>query len=120
MQVEVDAIVDRHLISRMRDAIAQLGALIEEWSSAPEIPEIDWSRMRALEFQEILRERTRLVERSRDSVCLHCPDFGRHVSRSRRDCIAALLRYEPDGRRVSTELLDMHERLRWVSLHRHT
>ncbi|KAL1661387.1 NUC185 domain-containing protein [Schizophyllum commune] len=78
--VEVDAIVDRHLISRMRDGIAQLGALVEEWSSAAEIPEIDWSRMRALEFQEILRERTRLVDRSRDSVCLHCPDFGRHYT----------------------------------------
>ena len=62
--------MDRHLISRMRDGVAQLGALVEEWSSAPEVPEIDWSRMRALEFLEILRERTRLVERSRDSVCL--------------------------------------------------
>ena len=95
MQVEVDAIVDRHLISRMRDSIAQLGALVEEWSSAPEIPEIDWSRMRALEFQEILRERTRLVERSRDSVCLHCPDFGRHVRRLHRDCMTALLTMPP-------------------------
>lgn len=80
IKVEVDAIVDRHLISRMRDGLAQLSALADEWASAKEIPEIDWSRMRALEFQEILRNRSGLVERSRDSTCLQCPDFGRHYT----------------------------------------
>lgn len=78
-QVQVNDIVDRHLISRMKDAIASLQSVVEEWSSAGFIPEADWSRMRALEFQEVLRSRNLLVKQIQNNRCVLCPDFDHHV-----------------------------------------
>ncbi|KDR85602.1 hypothetical protein GALMADRAFT_234567 [Galerina marginata CBS 339.88] len=78
VKVEVNDIVDRHLISRMREAIAALRIIVQEWSAAGMVPEVEWSRMRALEFQEILRSRDHLIEKLRDKRCVLCPSFANH------------------------------------------
>lgn len=76
----MDAIVERHLIAPMRDAIKLLADLVAEWTSAGTIPEVDWARMRSLEFQEVLRARDELVERLKQRACILCGDFENHVS----------------------------------------
>lgn len=79
-QVEVTDIVDRHLISRMRDGIAGLQSTVDEWIAAGAIQEVDWSRMRVLEFQEIFRSRDSLFKILISTVCQNCPEFLDHVS----------------------------------------
>jgi len=76
----VTDIVDRHLISRMRDAISALQGIAEEWTTLGTILEADWSRMRSLEFQETLRARNSVVKKLVDNTCVHCPSFPDHVS----------------------------------------
>ncbi|KAJ7597378.1 antiviral helicase [Mycena floridula] len=78
--VQVDAIVDRHLISRMKEGVSLLSALIEEWSTAVSLPEADWSRLRTLEFQELIQTRTTLSDRQKSRACILCEDFSRHYS----------------------------------------
>ncbi|KAF8203919.1 antiviral helicase [Pholiota molesta] len=78
IKVEVTDIVDRHLISRMRDGIAGLRSAVDEWVEAGTIQEVDWSRMRALEFQETFRSRDSLVKILKSTVCQTCPEFSDH------------------------------------------
>ncbi len=78
-QIEVNDIVDRHLISRMKEGINSLGSIIQEWMKAGAISEVDWSRLRSLEFQEILRSRDSLIKELKRAQCTECPDFTEHV-----------------------------------------
>ncbi|KAJ7204463.1 antiviral helicase [Mycena pura] len=80
IKIDVDAIVDRHLISRMREALALLQGLVDEWSSSSTLPEVDWARMRALDFQDTLRSRNARVKRLEGRACLLCSDFDQHYS----------------------------------------
>ncbi|KAH8835681.1 antiviral helicase [Flagelloscypha sp. PMI_526] len=80
LKVEVDAIVDRHLISRMREGIQGLENLIGEWCEAGSVSEVDWSRMRALEFQEALRARNEIMTALENPETLLCADFDSHYS----------------------------------------
>ncbi|KAF8204296.1 ATP-dependent RNA helicase [Mycena galopus ATCC 62051] len=80
IKVDVDSIVDRHLISRMREALALLQGLANEWSTSTALPEVDWARMRALDFQDALRSRNTLVERLQSRACSLCSDFNDHYS----------------------------------------
>lgn len=63
----------------MREGISLLEAVIEEWSSATAIPEVDWARMRSLDFQELLRARNGLTRRLENRECLLCGNFDDHV-----------------------------------------
>ncbi|KAJ7897302.1 antiviral helicase [Mycena olivaceomarginata] len=80
IKIDVDSIVDRHLISRMREALALLQGLVNEWSATTALPEVDWARMRALDFQDALRSRNTLVQRLQGRACLLCSDFNDHYS----------------------------------------
>ncbi|KAJ7269314.1 antiviral helicase [Mycena haematopus] len=80
IKIDVDSIVDRHLISRMREALALLQSLADEWSTSAALPEVDWARMRALDFQDALRSRNALVERLQSRACLLCSDFTDHYA----------------------------------------
>ncbi|RDB28581.1 hypothetical protein Hypma_015957 [Hypsizygus marmoreus] len=80
IKVEVDNIVERHLISRMREGAAALHSLVNEWVTAGTVPENDWGRMRALDFQELLRSRDALTRRLGDRACTLCQDFDQHYS----------------------------------------
>lgn len=63
----------------MAEALEMLKGLIVEWKSQPRLPEIDWSRLRALEFQDTLQSRNDLAQRLNDRACLQCPNFTTHV-----------------------------------------
>ncbi|KAJ7070626.1 antiviral helicase [Mycena amicta] len=80
IKIDVDAIVDRHLISRMREALSLLQGLVDEWNAVTVVPEVDWARMRSLEFQETLRGRNARVERLSSRACLLCSSFEQHYS----------------------------------------
>jgi len=62
----------------MKDVIIKLQTVVQEWSTAATIPEVDWGRLRALEFQELLRSRGSVEEKLRKRYQL-CPSFSEHV-----------------------------------------
>ncbi|KAF9075050.1 antiviral helicase [Rhodocollybia butyracea] len=80
IKVDARAIADRHLISRMREAISALQDVCGEWQATGTIPEIDWNRMRMMEFQELLQSRNSLLKRLEPKGCLLCNDFSDHYS----------------------------------------
>ncbi|KAJ4485612.1 antiviral helicase [Lentinula aciculospora] len=80
IKVDVGAIVDRHLISRMCEVISVLQGITEEWCNTGIIPEIDWNRMRMMEFQEILQSRNTVLTRLDNKACLLCNEFKDHYS----------------------------------------
>jgi hypothetical protein len=63
----------------MHDALQSLQNLVEEWLPLPTIPEVDWARMRSLDFQECFRARNELANMLSNSPCLLCNDFNEHV-----------------------------------------
>ncbi|KAF7970863.1 hypothetical protein HWV62_22674 [Athelia sp. TMB] len=80
VKVEVDAIVERHIIAPMKDVVRSLSAIAEEWTASGLVPEIDWARMRSLDFQEVLRARNELTTRLHSTICATCPDFEQHYA----------------------------------------
>jgi antiviral helicase SKI2 len=80
MKVDVHSIVDRHMIASMNEVISNLAGLSLEWASTGTIPEVEWLKMRSLDFQETLRSRDRLVQRLSTVACTMCADFEDHVS----------------------------------------
>lgn len=57
-----------------------LEMVVTEWTTAGTLLEIDWSRMRTLEFQETLRARNEIIESLQTFECTYCKDFDGHVS----------------------------------------
>ena len=55
--------------------------LLDDWKTEGRIPEVDWStRIRSLDFQEMVRSRAALLKRISTYKCVDCPDFEHHVS----------------------------------------
>ncbi|KAI0334446.1 antiviral helicase [Cubamyces sp. BRFM 1775] len=80
VKVETDLIVVGHRISSMNAAIRLLRDVLGEWLQAGSIPEVDWGRLRSLEFQELLRARNELVPRLDRFACTSCPSFDDHYT----------------------------------------
>jgi len=93
MQVDVDAIAERHRISAMNDVVRQLSAILEEWQSGPvgtstsdgngeerTVPEIDLGKVRSFEFQEDLQKRELVRKGLKGRGCVLCANFEEHVS----------------------------------------
>ncbi|KAG6811569.1 hypothetical protein H0H92_006818 [Tricholoma furcatifolium] len=80
VKVEVDSIVERHLISRMKEGIAILQVLVEEWKAFGQIPENEWERMRALDFQELLQTRHSISQKLSTRSCTSCYHFIDHYA----------------------------------------
>ncbi|KAG6878176.1 hypothetical protein C0993_011249 [Termitomyces sp. T159_Od127] len=78
VKVEVDSIVERHLISRMKDGIAALETLVDEWLFLDAIPENEWDRMRALDFQDLLHARKSRIQKLLGKTCTACSNFMDH------------------------------------------
>ncbi|KAH6875012.1 NUC185 domain-containing protein [Coprinopsis sp. MPI-PUGE-AT-0042] len=79
-KVDVTGIVDTHLIARMKEGIATLDTLLKEWAPTGSIPEVDWSKLRAFEFQETLNLRNTSAKRLDGYGCTLCSEFREHVS----------------------------------------
>lgn len=81
IKVNVDAIVERHIIPSMRGAIAALSKILQECLGiGSTIPEVDWSKIRSLDFQETLQRRNTILEQNSDRQCARCPDFITHYT----------------------------------------
>ena len=63
----------------MNNAVSSLNDIAREWEKAGSIPEVDWNRVRALEFQEVLRKRNELAQGLKGKACLLCGNFKDHV-----------------------------------------
>ncbi|PBK76603.1 antiviral helicase [Armillaria solidipes] len=81
VKVDVTTIVDRHLISAMREGVTALASMVSDWSSTGNIPEVEWSKIRSLNFQEVLRSRSAYVQRIQNRSCLLCEKFEEHYSK---------------------------------------
>ena len=81
--VDVEAILTRRVIAPMKTTVAELHNLVkDEWVPSGRVPEIDWSRVRTLEFQETLARRESLAAKLGSQSqwqCLSCEDFKHHV-----------------------------------------
>ncbi|TFY77479.1 hypothetical protein EWM64_g6533 [Hericium alpestre] len=78
--VQVDPIVELHKIVPMKEVIANLAEIVNEWVALGTVPEVDWSRIRVLEFQELLRARDQSARRLDSSACTLCEDFEHHYT----------------------------------------
>lgn len=85
--MEADSIVERHLIRPMRATVELLEEVVRSWIASSEggssdrrIPEVDWGKMRSLDFQETLQYRAVLDKMNCSRSCLLCPDLDTHVS----------------------------------------
>lgn len=74
-------------MATIQGAVEQLEEIVKSWIvnsergiSNRKIPEVDWGKVRLLEFQETLLSRGVLEGENRDRSCLLCPDFDKHVS----------------------------------------
>ncbi|KAI0361085.1 antiviral helicase [Trametes cingulata] len=78
IKLELEWIVDKRRISYMNQAVRSLQAVLGEWLQAGSVPEVDWSKIRALEFQELLRARNEAVPKLDRFQCISCPSFEDH------------------------------------------
>jgi antiviral helicase SKI2 len=63
----------------MTNNVRELEALVNEWMLASNIPEVDWSRIRALNFQEVYKSRDALLKKQTSKDCVSCHLFEQHV-----------------------------------------
>lgn len=64
----------------MLDGIKSLSGILQDWlTSQKDIPEVDWSKIRLLDFQETLQQRNTIVQRNSNRGCLQCSSFIPHV-----------------------------------------
>lgn len=71
--------INRHRISHMENVVQNLQGLAHSWISKGSVPEVDWSKVKTLEFQETLKSRQSFAARLEGKICLSCPDFDEHV-----------------------------------------
>lgn len=85
LQVNVEMILERQRKSVMEEVVEQLHAVVTEWQATmpPQLfPEVEWSKMRQLEFQESLRSRDALAVRLQGKSCVSCEHFKEHVRKT--------------------------------------
>jgi antiviral helicase SKI2 len=78
--MDIDAIVEKRLISHLRQAASALRDCTKAWAQEKAIPEISWSKVRSIEFQETMRSREGLVRQLSTKGCVLCGYFDAHVS----------------------------------------
>lgn len=79
-QVDASAIVDSHKKAPILETTSTLETVVMEWATAGTLLEIDWSRMRTLEFQDTLRARNDILKSLQTFECTLCEDFDEHAS----------------------------------------
>ncbi|KAF9245735.1 ATP-dependent RNA helicase [Melanogaster broomeanus] len=78
VKVDASGIVDSHRKSPILEAMAALELVVTDWIAAGTVSEVDWSRMRTLEFQEALRARNEISKRLQEYECTLCEHFDDH------------------------------------------
>jgi antiviral helicase SKI2 len=79
--VDVNAVLDKNNPEAIESTLSALQGMYESLKSGESIPEVEWTRMRQLDFQEALKARNSLADRLKSMSCQLCADFAEHVSR---------------------------------------
>lgn len=87
LKVNTSGIVDKHAKEASEKAAHDLAVLHEELGgmSYADLPEVEWTRIRQLNFQELIRQRAVLMGRLAKLGCVLCEDFDEHVSQTQSD-----------------------------------
>ncbi|TFK26711.1 translation repressor [Coprinopsis marcescibilis] len=111
VKTDITAIVDRHVIRNMNEGIEALKMLLDEWLPSKRIPEVDWSRLRAFEFQETLNLRNSAGKRLDTYGCKLCPQFWEHFTRmhERKSLINQIARLRQFMSEQNLELIPDYE-----------
>ncbi|KAK8853069.1 hypothetical protein IAR55_003770 [Kwoniella newhampshirensis] len=80
LKADHTGIVDKKAKESIEKTLHDLAVLHEELSTLSELPEVDWSRLRAIDFQESIRQRALLVDRLAKLGCQLCADFSDHYA----------------------------------------
>lgn len=64
----------------MNTVVKDLQGVLEGWLQSNNIKEVEWAKIRRLDFQELLRHRDTLVGTLDTFTCTACPHFEEHVS----------------------------------------
>ncbi|KAH7886164.1 ATP-dependent RNA helicase [Phlebopus sp. FC_14] len=78
MKVDALGIIDAHKKSLALEAITSLGSAVHDWITSGTVPEVDWGRMRTLDFQEALRARNEVFKNLERMSCTQCGHFEEH------------------------------------------
>jgi len=62
----------------LQTAKEELSALAENWDR-PEWKELDWTKIKDLQFLDLYEARKRQIRIAEDSNCTDCPNFQHHV-----------------------------------------
>lgn len=79
-QVDTDTLFYGRRMSQLESTVRLLSAILGHWLADQKIPEVDWNKVRSLEFQENLRARDELSKKLPEFTCTQCLDFEEHVS----------------------------------------
>ncbi|KAJ9095673.1 hypothetical protein QFC21_005545 [Naganishia friedmannii] len=77
-KVDVNAVLDKSDKDAIGSTLAGLQELYESLRKTETLPEVEWTRMRQLEFQEALKSRNSLASRLSNMSCKLCADFDDH------------------------------------------
>ncbi len=81
-QADSTRIIDKKSKEASEKTMQDLAVLHQDLATLAELSEVEWTRMRALEFQDLLRQRLSFSDRLAKLGCQRCEDFDGHVSDS--------------------------------------
>lgn len=81
LKVNSSGIVDKRSAELCEKAAHDLGVMHEELGgmSYKDLSEVDWSRIKQLQFQDVIRQRALTMDRLKKLGCVLCEDFDEHV-----------------------------------------
>ncbi|KAI6031397.1 ATP-dependent RNA helicase [Pisolithus microcarpus] len=78
IKVDASKIIESHRKPPMLEAVTLLQCVVQEWLHSGVIQEVQWGRMRLLDFQEALRERDEILRSIKRASCILCENFEDH------------------------------------------
>ncbi|KAI6136281.1 ATP-dependent RNA helicase [Pisolithus sp. B1] len=78
IKVDASQIIESHRKPPMLEAVTLLQSIVQEWLHSGVIQEVQWGRMRLLDFQEALRKRNGIVRSIEKASCIRCENFEDH------------------------------------------
>lgn len=84
IKVNVVDVLDKRNEEAINECVGGMIEMYTQLSAEEKLPEVDWSRIRSIDFQESLRHRNNLSTRIPKLECTLCGDFEEHVSLQQR------------------------------------
>ncbi|KAI5454433.1 Antiviral helicase ski2 [Naganishia albida] len=77
-KVDVNAVLDKCNPEAIESTLSSIKKIYDSLKQSETLPEVEWTRMRQLDFQEALKARNNLAERLKSMSCSLCADFSEH------------------------------------------